>query len=87
MDKVYNPREVEDRITLLENNGYFRAEVEPDKEPFTRFRRQTLLTAAHGSRLGRDLPGHFGALAAHAGLQRGLDSWYGPCWNCYSGQG
>lgn len=35
MDKVYNPREVEDRIyAFWENNGYFRAEVEPDKEPF-----------------------------------------------------
>ena len=35
MDKVYNPREVEDRIyAFWEDNGYFRTEVEPDKEPF-----------------------------------------------------
>ena len=36
LEKVYNPSEVEDKLykTWLEN-GYFRAEVDPDKTPYT----------------------------------------------------
>lgn len=34
--KSYNPREVEERIySFWENNGYFHAEVNPDKKPYT----------------------------------------------------
>ena len=36
LDKQYNPKEVEDRLyKKWEEKGYFHAEVNPDKEPFT----------------------------------------------------
>lgn len=35
MEKTYNPQAVEDRLyAMWEEKGYFRAEVNPDKEPF-----------------------------------------------------
>ena len=34
--KTYNPKDFEDRIyEMWETNGTFRAEVNPDKKPFT----------------------------------------------------
>jgi len=36
LNKIYEPNEVEDRIyKFWEDNGYFHAEVNPDKKPFT----------------------------------------------------
>lgn len=35
LDKTYNPQVVEDKwYQYWEENGYFHAEVDPDKEPF-----------------------------------------------------
>ena len=77
LPKVYEPQQVESKIyDMWQQGGYFHAEVDESKKPFTIVMPPTQRhrPAAHGPRHGRDIAGYPDPLQADAGLRRPVDS-------------